>query len=66
MQSALVALILLACVAYTARRLWKRFTAKREDDVRCAGCPLADTCDHQPSHPTSDCCHGTTHDCCHS
>ena len=47
LQSALVVLILIACVAYTARCLWKRFTSKRCDDVRCAGCPLAETCDHR-------------------
>ena len=61
MQLILVIIILAACVAYTARRLWKRFTAKREDDVRCAGCPLADTCQHKMT--ASDCC-GSGHECC--
>ncbi|MBE6255215.1 MAG: hypothetical protein E7105_06850 [Prevotella sp.] len=63
MQQILVLIILAACVAYTARRLWKRFTAKRgEDDVRCAGCPLADSCQHKMT--ASDCCCGSGHECC--
>ncbi len=61
MQLILVIIILAACVAYTARRLWKRFTAKREDDVRCAGCPLADSCQHKMT--ASDCCCGSGHEC---
>lgn len=50
MQSLIVALILLLCVAYTARRLWRRLTAPPQADVRCEGCPLADTCKHRGQH----------------
>ena len=65
MQSLLVLLILAACIAYTARRLWKRFTTKREDDLRCAGCPLADTCHQRHEDITTTCHHPHTAHCCH-
>lgn len=68
MQELIVAVVVAACLAYTARRLWLRFRAASGGDVRCAGCPLADTCQHkhdtQPAH--AECPH---HDgvcsCCH-
>lgn len=71
LQPILVTLILAACVAYTARRLWKRFRTPQGGDPHCAGCPLADTCQHRqdgdsPHHgDRQDCPRGTTCDCCH-
>ncbi|MCR4995336.1 MAG: hypothetical protein K6A32_08215 [Bacteroidales bacterium] len=65
LQYILVALILIACLAYTFWRLWLRFTTKRGEDVRCAGCPLAQTCDHQHKAATPDCCGGGPCDGCH-
>ena len=65
MQLILVILILAGCVTYTARRLWKRFTTKRkEGDMRCAGCPLADNCHHLEAR---DCERNSEHKgcCCH-
>ena len=55
MQTFLVILILIACGAYIARRLWRRFSAAGgcgcEGDAdhcteaaRCADCPLAESC----------------------
>ena len=71
MQLLLVTLILAACLAYTARRLWKRFRTPQTGDPHCAGCPLAETCKHRhddPSlHPDTkpDCPRGAACDCCH-
>ncbi|MBQ9285033.1 MAG: hypothetical protein IJ209_01945 [Bacteroidaceae bacterium] len=47
MQSLLVAIILVACAAYTARRLWRRFTTPPSGSPHCQGCPLAETCEHR-------------------
>lgn len=67
MQSFIVALILVACVAYTVRRLWKRFHTPPHGDLRCEGCPLAETCKHHTDHGQygEDCPRGTACDCCH-
>ncbi|MBO4801630.1 MAG: hypothetical protein J5545_07175 [Bacteroidaceae bacterium] len=54
MQSLLVSIIIVACVAYTIRRLWRRLWAPPTSDPRCADCPLKETCLHS-SH--SSCCH---------
>ena len=60
MQLFLVSLILVLCVAYAARRLWQRLTAPPQD-VRCAGCPLADGCQHRHN----GCCGtGNADTCC--
>ena len=67
-QEVIVAVVLVACVAYTVRRLWHRIRAARGGDVRCAGCPLADTCTHKGQHNHDSECHchtaATTCDCC--
>jgi len=49
-QTLLVALILVACAAYTARRLWRRLHTPPSCDhchVQCEGCPLAASCKHR-------------------
>lgn len=46
-QTIIVAVVLAACVVYTARRLWLRFTKHGSDDPHCEGCPLIDTCQHK-------------------
>lgn len=47
MQLFVVSLVLVLCAIYTARRLWRRFTAPPAGDVGCEGCPLAESCSHR-------------------
>lgn len=56
MQLAVIILILCACIAYVAYLLRQRFTKTRQDeDVRCAGCPLADSCQKQKTQQAETC-----------
>ena len=70
LQPILVTLILAACLIYTARRLWKRFRTPQAGDPHCAGCPLAETCNHRhddaPLRPADrpSCPRDTACDCC--
>ncbi len=65
LQTIIVTIVLAACVAYTLRRLWRRFTAPPAGDPHCEGCPLAYSCRHQGEHTVSgECCKGKQAGCC--
>lgn len=49
MQSVVVAVLVLVCLAAVVRGIWKQFTAK--ESAGCGGCSAARTCSQSASKP---------------